>query len=150
MNDRTLKDIFDKWLSSVSTEEPSIDYRGDSMTYFKTLHYRGEKIEDIKRIHPELSYEIISMLKMAIVVDEVKSYIASMKEKMNLSMRGKFKTTDKTIMIKYTKGDVVRYKNQDYVAVRTISNGISPQNEQSGWKPLSLNDVLDSGTFPDE
>ena len=114
MLDRTLTEIFDKFLGTEMV---------DSVTYFIDLHHKNYTIEDIKKLHPELTYEQIMMLKLTIAVTEIKSVLKRMSSKLNLNIRGKFVVADENgDMIRYSRGDVVRYENQDYVATKHIKN----------------------------
>ena len=126
------------------------DFGENAKQEFSRMVYRGLTDEDIKKKHPTLTYDSINIMRVALISAEQNARISQFvhqNTEANFNVVGEFKAadTDGTV-IEYYKGDVVYYESKTYIATRTTS-GYSPRHENGGWKPVTLQNVIDGDTF---
>lgn len=117
---------------------------------FSRMVYSGLTDEEIKGKHPFLTYDSINIMRVALISAEqnarITQFVASEKGK-NFNVVGEFKVAeDDGTLITYSRGDVVYYENKTFIATKRTS-GFSPRHENAGWKPVTLNNVIDGDTF---
>lgn len=137
-----MESVFKRYLGS--------DFGDGARQEFSKMVYRGLTDEDIKRKYPSLTYDSINIMRVALISTEQNARISqfvNQNVEANFNVVGEFKAADidGTVII-YTKGDVVYYENKTYIATRTTS-GYSPRHENGGWKPVTLQNVIDGDTF---
>ena len=137
-------------MESVFSRYLGADFGDNARQEFSKMVYRGLTDEDIKRKYPSLTYDSINIMRVALISTEQNARISQFvnnNTQANFNVVGEFKAadTDGTVII-YKKGDVVYYENKTYIATRQTS-GYSPRHENGGWKPVTLQNVIDGDTF---
>ena len=137
-----MKEIFDRYLG---TEYPN----GEAWHQFSRMVYMGLTDNEIKQRHPNLSYESIILMRLALQNLEQNARLNQMSSTSSkkFNVVGKFRVAeDDGSLVVYESGDVVYYENKTYVATKRTS-GYSPRHEHGGWRPVTLNNVIDGDTF---
>ena len=144
-----MNSIFDRYLGKFFSGQP-----GSARREFSRMVSRGMSDDQIKSSYPTLSYDSINLMRLALHVDEESRRVnlnsaaaARQNTGGSFNIVGKFRATeDNGTIIEYKKGDVVYYENKTFVATRDTS-GFSPRHENGGWKPVSLDNVIDGDVF---
>lgn len=135
--------IFDRYIRATGSRT--------AMQEFSRMVYAGLSDDQIKQKQPQLTYDNINMMRLALVNREQNARLnqigAGKSKKSGLNVIGKFQAAESDgTPIVYYKNDVVYYENKTYVATKQTS-GFSPRHENGGWKVVSLDNVIDGDTF---